>query len=75
MFQEDVLFPHLTVKKNISFGIENLSKTKKNKLINTYLEKFSLQGKENLYPNQLSGGEKQRVSLARILITNPNGNK
>ncbi len=71
MFQEDVLFPHLTVKKNISFGIENLSKTKKNKLINTYLEKFSLQGKENLYPNQLSGGEKQRVSLARILITNP----
>ena len=38
---------------------------------NTYLEKFELQDRKNYYPDNLSGGEKQRVSLARILITNP----
>ena len=69
MFQEEVLFPHLTVYKNIAFGIEKLED--KDNLINKYLKNFGLVELRNNYPDSLSGGEKQRVSLARILITKP----
>ena len=68
MFQEDVLFPHFNVFKNIAFGLKS-----KNKLflVNSFLNKFGLFDKKDSYPSALSGGEKQRVSLARVLITNP----
>ena len=42
MFQEDVLFPHLSVFKNISFGIENKSSHEKNQLVSSYLKEFNL---------------------------------
>ena len=71
MFQEDVLFPHLSVFKNISFGIDNKSFYEKNKLVSHYLKEFNLLEKKNSFPNSLSGGEKQRVALARVLITDP----
>ena len=71
MFQEDVLFPHLTVFKNISFGIENKSSNEKDQLVAHYLKEFNLLEKKNSFPNSLSGGEKQRVALARVLITEP----
>ncbi len=71
MFQEDVLFPHLTVFKNIAFGIENKPLIEKTKLVIGYLEKFGLLEKKESFPSTLSGGEKQRVALARVLITKP----
>ena len=71
MFQEDVLFPHLTVFKNIAFGIERTPYKEKEKKVLHYLKEFSLLEKKNNFPNSLSGGEKQRVALARVLITNP----
>ena len=71
MFQEDVLFPHLTVYKNISFGIEGKTNKEKEKLVLHYLKEFGLLEKKNYFPNSLSGGEKQRVALARVLITKP----
>ena len=71
MFQEDVLFPHLSVFKNISFGIENKSSYEKDELVLHYLKEFNLLEKKNNFPNSLSGGEKQRVALARVLITEP----
>ena len=71
MFQEEVLFPHLSVYQNIGFGLSNKKVDDKKKLILNYIRNFGLSGKENIYPSNLSGGEKQRVSLARILITNP----
>ena len=71
MFQEDVLFPHLTVFKNIAFGIERTPHKEKEKLVLHYLKEFGLLEKKNYFPNSLSGGEKQRVALARVLITKP----
>ena len=71
MFQEDVLFPHLTVFKNIAFGIERTPHKEKEKKVLHYLKEFSLLEKKNNFPNSLSGGEKQRVALARVLITKP----
>ena len=71
MFQEDVLFPHLTVYKNIAFGLERTSYKEKEKKVLHYLKEFSLLEKKNNFPNSLSGGEKQRVALARVLITKP----
>ena len=71
MFQEDVLFPHLTVYKNIAFGLERAPHKEKEKQVLHYLKEFSLLEKKNNFPNSLSGGEKQRVALARVLITKP----
>ena len=71
VFQDYALFPHMTVFQNISFGIDCLSKKDKIERVQTLLELISLQGIEKKYPHQLSGGEQQRVSLARSLATSP----
>ena len=71
MFQEDVLFPHYSVYKNIEFGIQDIPKQTRQKLMINLLNEFKLTNLAKLYPEKLSGGEKQRVALARILITKP----
>ncbi len=71
MFQEDVLFPHYNVYKNIEFGIQDIPKQTRQKLMIKLLNEFKLTNLAKLYPEKLSGGEKQRVALARILITKP----
>ncbi|MDC1450266.1 ABC transporter ATP-binding protein [Candidatus Thioglobus sp.] len=71
VFQDYALFPHMTVFQNISFGIDYLSKKEKIERVQALLELISLQGIEKKYPHQLSGGEQQRVSLARSLATSP----
>ena len=69
VFQNYALFPHLNVEKNLLFGV----KDKKNKtLVKELLEMIDLGGYEKKYPHELSGGEQQRVSIARVLATNPN---
>ncbi|TVR81352.1 MAG: ABC transporter ATP-binding protein [Chitinophagaceae bacterium] len=71
VFQHYSLFPHLTVKDNISFGLTKKSKEVRNEVVNRMLVMTGLCGYEKRYPHELSGGQQQRVSLARALATNP----
>ena len=71
VFQDYALFPHMTVFDNIGFGINQLTKDEKIQRVSFLLELIGLTGIEKKYPHQLSGGEQQRVSLARSLATSP----
>lgn len=67
--QEKVLFPHLNVKANVEFGIA--SDDKKNEKCIEMLKKFHISNLIDKYPHEISGGEAQRVALARTLVTKP----
>lgn len=71
VFQDYALFPHLTVKKNIEFGISNLTEKKKRDRVNEVLELVNLIGYEKSFPHELSGGQQQRIALARAIAPNP----
>lgn len=73
VFQNDLLLPHLNVFENIAFGLK-IKKIEKNEIVkrvNEAIIEMGLIGKEKRYPNELSGGEKQRVSIARAIVTKP----
>ena len=67
--QEKALFPHLSVKKNILFGIEKESN--KNEIVSELAELFKIENLLDKLPGQISGGEQQRVALARSLAPSP----
>lgn len=67
LFQEYALFPHMTVRGNISYGVEGDPEAKVRELV----EVTRLRGLEQRYPAELSGGQKQRTALARTLATEP----
>lgn len=71
VFQDYALFPHMTVEKNIVFGISNQSKREQKERVKELLSLIGLEGIEKKYPHQLSGGEQQRVALARALAPAP----
>jgi len=73
VFQTYALFPNLTVKKNISYGLEtrNTSAQKIERRVSELLKLTDLKKHANKYPAQLSGGEQQRVALARALAPSP----
>ncbi|WP_321330445.1 ABC transporter ATP-binding protein [uncultured Ilyobacter sp.] len=71
VFQDFALFPHLNVKKNISYGISQYENSKKENLLNKYSKMLHIDSLFNHYPHELSGGQKQRVALARTLVTSP----
>lgn len=78
VFQAAALFPHLRVDDNVAYGLRCLSRlrgglSKKQSRLRAaeFLERFGLEGFVERYPDSLSGGEAQRVSLARTLIVQP----
>ncbi|HIM57958.1 MAG TPA: ATP-binding cassette domain-containing protein [Gammaproteobacteria bacterium] len=71
VFQDYALFPHMTVEKNIVFGISDQPKKKQQERVKALLSLIGLEGVEKKYPHQLSGGEQQRVALARALAPAP----
>ncbi len=73
VFQSYTLFPWLTVKENIQFGLElsGMEKSKQEEIVQEFIEKVGLKGFEGAYPKELSGGMKQRVAIARALANNP----
>ena len=70
IFQDFHLIDELTIYENIKISLD-LQNNKDVSLIGEMLEKVGLKGYENRYPNELSGGEKQRIAIARALIKNP----
>ncbi|PIT87187.1 MAG: ABC transporter ATP-binding protein [Candidatus Magasanikbacteria bacterium CG10_big_fil_rev_8_21_14_0_10_40_10] len=71
VFQQYGVFPWLTVRENILFGISDYEQVKKEKIISELLQITRLEDKKNEYPNNLSGGQKQRVAIARSIAPNP----
>ncbi len=73
VFQDFSIFPHLTVKQNIEYPIKNkkISKAKKRQLVQEFAELTNISHLLPRKPENLSGGEKQRVALARTLIAKP----
>jgi sulfate/thiosulfate transport system ATP-binding protein len=73
VFQHYALFKHMTVRKNIAFGmdIRKMPKAKIQRRVDELLELVQLAGLGDRYPSQLSGGQRQRVALARALAVEP----
>lgn len=71
MFQDYALFPHLSVLRNVMFGLDTLPRAQAQDIALTGLERVGLRHLANAYPHVLSGGEQQRVALARAMAPGP----
>ena len=71
VFQDLALFPHLTVERNVQYGIAHLGSKEREERCNRILESFRIASLKSSRPGEISGGERQRVALARALVIDP----
>lgn len=71
MFQDYALFPHLSVRQNVAFGLRRLEKVALQNRVSAMLALVGLSTLGDRYPHELSGGQQQRVALARALAPEP----
>jgi len=71
VFQDYALFPHLTVAKNVEFGLKDLPADQRSARIAPVLDMVGMSGYESRYVHELSGGQQQRVAIARALAPDP----
>jgi iron(III) transport system ATP-binding protein len=71
VFQDYALFPHLSVGRNVAFGIHSLPRAERAHRVAEVLALVGLDGLQERFPHELSGGQQQRVALARALAPNP----
>jgi molybdate transport system ATP-binding protein len=71
VFQRPALFPHLRVEANVSYGLEHLRSEGRERRVADILECFHISSLRRRMPREISGGEQQRVALARSLVTQP----
>jgi molybdate transport system ATP-binding protein len=71
VFQSLALFPHMTVHANVTYGLAHLRPAEQNQRASEILSAFRIDSLRSRKPSELSGGEQQRVALARSLVTQP----
>lgn len=71
VFQGLALFAHMTVARNIAFGLAHVARSERMARVEAELNSVGLTGMGNRYPHQLSGGQQQRVAIARSLVLRP----
>ncbi len=71
VFQDYALFPHLSVEKNIEFGLRTLSSAQRKLRVGEMIELTGLSNEQKKFPHEISGGQRQRVALARALAPRP----
>jgi molybdate transport system ATP-binding protein len=71
VFQDLALFPHLSVEKNIEYGLQSLGRTERHQRSDAVMASFRISSLRARKPAEISGGERQRAALARALVTDP----
>lgn len=71
VFQDYALFPHMTVAKNIMFGLKKMDKSQREKRMIEMLKLVNLEEYKDKYPYELSGGQQQRIAIARAIAPSP----